>query len=109
LNEEDKLMSKLIEIGMAVEKFKTYASFKSEIENYGLKFIKEENQSEYILPSLYKIEFLARGFFKFKLLAKIVKALAPSKMIYNAISGYLMALSIEKGIAVYYTTVFEKE
>jgi len=109
LSLEDKQMSKLIEIGVAVDHFRDYAEFKTEVESNGLKFVKEEDQSQFILPSLYKIEFLARGFFKFKVLAKFIKLVFPSKMLFNAISGYLMALSIERGVAVYYTTIFEKE
>lgn len=105
---EQLLASRLIEIGMAVKTFRFYDDFKQVIENNGFKLMKEYDHSRDILPSLYKIEFLARGFFKFPLFAHFLRLILPPKMILNSISGYLMAISVEQNTAAYYTTVFEK-
>lgn len=107
--EEQRIMSKLTEVGMAVPEFEVYSKFIKMALKVGFKIKFEEDVSKYILPSLYKIEKLARAFFKFKILAKFIAKLFPPKMVYNAISGYLMALTIEQKVACYMITVLEKK
>lgn len=108
LSDEQKIASKLIEKGMAVNQFDTLQSFNVKIKNIGFAVLEEKNLSQNILPTLFKFERLASKFFKYKFLQKLLKAILPEKVIRNAFSGYLMPNLIEDEIALYIKHILKK-
>ncbi len=108
LKENELLAKKLVEKGMLVNKFENYKTVKNKITKAGFTLLEEEEVSEFILPTLYRFEKLARVAFQSTLFAKILVKTLPNAFTHNAVSGYLMPNLVKKGIAKYFLSVFEK-
>lgn len=108
LNKDILLVNRLVEVGMAVPKFEVYTLFRDSAEvNYNVEY--EEDISREVVPSMLRLEKLARVFFKNIILAKILSRLLPHIFVYNSLSGYFMPNLIEEGIASYMITVLRKK
>lgn len=108
LKENEQLACRLTEVGMALDEFEEYASFKETIKKKGIRIVHEEDVSQYIVPTLNRFEKLARYFFKFPLLARLLSKFLAKEFLYNALSGYLMPNLIKRDVASYMITVLEK-
>ena len=108
LNEEQKMASTLIEKGMAVDKFETLQSFNEKIASVRFTVLEEKNLSRNILPTLYRFEKLAKKFFKYRFLKKMLTLIIPEKVIRNSFSGYLMPNFIEEEIGLYVKHILQK-
>jgi ubiquinone/menaquinone biosynthesis C-methylase UbiE len=107
-SQKEEVAMKLIEKSMALEIFEQYESFKSKTLESGFAIIKDENLSQYILPTLKRFENLARKYFSHKFLAKILYMILPNEVINNAAAGYLMPEAVQMGLFTYQLTVLKK-
>ncbi len=108
MNKEEKMASRLVEIGMAVNNFGTHEELIEDSKINGFKLVKEENVSKMIMPTLKRFEKLAEKFFNHPNGAKLIIKKFPKEFTYNAISGFLMTDLIRSGVAEYWITVFKK-
>ncbi len=108
LSQDEREAKKLTERGMAVENFELYDSFIQKATQQGFFIDFQEDVSQYILPTLYRFEKLAKIYLKFSLLAKFGRKILPDIFIYNEISGYLMPDMIKRHVGCYYITVLKK-
>ncbi len=65
--------------------------------------------TEAIKPNLLRLQWIAKGFFKFKLVSSILKRLVSPKLAQNAIAGLLMPLTVEAGAQGYWMVHLRKE
>lgn len=108
LSDVEKKVFKLTSVGMAVGKFEDLNIFEKEIISTGFKVISKKNYSNYILPTVKRFERVSSIFFRNRYLGKIIKYFLPDMFVRNSISGYLMPLLLNEGIAVYYKHILEK-
>lgn len=99
---------RLVEVGMAVPYFDVYEDFMIVTKNVGLKAYYEKDYSANIIPSMRRMERLAKYFFLFPQVSRIIIKISPKVFVYNAITGYLMPDVIENNLAVYKMSVFKK-
>ena len=85
-----------------------YGDFKKDLTAEGLKLEKEENLSQYVLPSAKRIERRAATFLKRPRIAKLATKLLSGTVTGNAVAGYLLALTTEMNIHQYWFTVAQK-
>lgn len=105
---ETQLAAKLTEVGMAVEKFEEYESFRETYVEQQWEIVREENVSPFVLPTMRRFEKLAKYFFKYPKLARLLVKVLPAEFTNNALSGYLMPTLVEDKIASYMITVLRK-
>lgn len=106
--EDEKLIKKLIERGMAVPSFTQFEDFRKEAMESGFNVIKEEDLSKYVLPSLARVEKYANWFFNFPLwLQKFFVKIFPPEFSYNSLSGYFMKDSVNSNLYKYMLFVFK--
>jgi len=108
LTQNELLAKKLTERGMAVSRFETYKEFLEKVRKGKFRVVYEENVSQYILPTLYRFERLSEGFFRKKLLAKVIKRTFPKEFVNNSISGLLMPELVKLKLGLYYITILKK-
>jgi ubiquinone/menaquinone biosynthesis C-methylase UbiE len=108
MTEEQHLSLNLTCKAMAVESFTWVEDMKKDITDVGFKIIYEKNVSDKTLPTMYKFENWAHGFFTHKSLAKIINKLLPKEFVRNTIAGYLMPNLTEDEVACYYIHVLQK-
>ena len=92
---------------MALPELETYVDFKNKIEAY-FDVVKEEDVSTLVIPTMRRFERLARVFFKFPTLARLLNLVLPSEFTNNAAVGYLWPATMEKGLYCYMLTVLQK-
>ncbi len=109
LNADEQLAKKLIERGMMVGSFERYDDVREEIMRASFEVIHEEDASQFILPSLERFERLAkRTVFDHPRIGRFIVRLLPDEFTFNAISGYLISLLVEIGVAKYMILVVKK-
>lgn len=107
LNKQERLAKKLTERALAVQNFEEYSSFLKKARAYHFT-IEEEDVSRFILPTLYRFENLAKIFFTYPFLAKLIIKIFPKEFTYNTISGLLMPTLIKLGVGGYFITILKK-
>lgn len=108
LSENERIALKLTEIGMAVEKFESYNSFISKVKKNKFKIILEEDNSNYVLPTMNRFERIAKIFFNHPTLAKFISSVTPKAFTYNSLSGYLMPNLMKDNVTCYMITILKK-
>ncbi len=110
LSKDELLCKELIEKGMRVAGFENYQDIENMLEKNGFTISFQEDISAFILPTLKRFETQAKYLLSLpRLIAKSILALFPSEFTYNAISGYLMPIAIERAIAKYIIVVATKK
>ena len=106
LSKEERLATRLVEIGMAVNQFQELARFRQDANS---KFLirEEKDFSTKILPTLKKLETLASRAIRLGKIAPGILQLVPEKVRLNILAGYLMPELITGEIAGYYMHVLE--
>lgn len=107
LTESEKLACALVEKGMAVADFESYASFLEKARIY-FQLVHEEDFSRHVIPTMRRFERLGRKFFEHPRLAKIIAKILPQEITNNAATGYLMPTVMEIGLYSYMLTVLAK-
>lgn len=108
MSPDEKLIQQLTAKSMAVDKFDTINEFRKNIKGSKLKLIKEENLTEFVLPTMRQFEKLAKAFYKFSPLTKLLRIILPETLLRNSIAGILMLTLLERGIGCYYLHVLKK-
>jgi hypothetical protein len=85
-----------------------YGSFKKDLATEGLAVETEEDLSQYVLPSMRRLEPGAERFLKHRRVAKLLTAIFSNVITANAIAGYLMPITTEMGIHRYWFTVAKR-
>lgn len=100
--------AKLAEVSMAVGQFWTLTEWLDLASQEGLLMKHIDDYSDAIMPSLLRLEHLAHGFFKYPILTWMLIHLLPKPMVYNAIAGLLMPLTVEGGAHSYNFVVLQR-
>lgn len=103
---EDKAR-KLVERGMALNEIENKNVIVYNAKKLGFK-IKEIDVTEKIIPTAEKFEFLARGFFKFPVFAKLITKIFSEDFSKNSLSGLFLNMLLERGVAGYYVHILKK-
>ncbi len=106
--EDEQEAFRLVEIGMSLKDSDTYQHFKEIAAKEGYSVDFEENDSQYILPTTNRTEAIARLFFTFSFIARMMTRFLPKEFLYNAITGYLWGDMMKRKITCYYLTVLKK-
>jgi ubiquinone/menaquinone biosynthesis C-methylase UbiE len=85
-----------------------YGNFKDELVQEKLTIEKEEDLSQYVLPSMKRLESGSTKFLKHTFSAKLITKLFSSTVTANAVAGVLMPITTEMGIHQYWLTVAKK-
>ena len=107
MSDKEALAASLTEKALAVEKFENIKDFNNQILNSKFSILKKEDLSKLIMPTLRRFEKLALGFYKIRVLAKMIKFIFP-EVFRNSIAGLLMPTLIKKNIGCYYLHVLKK-
>ncbi len=109
LTKEEKLAIVLVAKSMALDKFDKVENLEKFIkEQNKFKILEKENLSEYIFPTLKRFERMAKFYFKFPILAKMINRIFPIEFTQNVIAGYLMPDLIKSRAGVYYKHILKK-
>ncbi len=108
LTDDEEVIAKLLERGMAVEEFEQYSTVKEKILEAGFKIDYEENLSELIIPTLVRFEKKAEKLFNHPRFGKIVSNIFPKEFMFNTISAYLFPILMKDRVFEYWITVSTK-
>lgn len=108
LSDEEQLAAKITGRGMAVDGFLKYSDFKEQAGAVSLGLVMEENLSPFVVPTMKRFERLAKMFFKYPNMAKLLARLLPKEFTYNSVSGLLMPILFDHQVFEYWVTVFKK-
>lgn len=86
-----------------------YEDFRSHVEEEGMTVVKEEDLSDYVLPSMKRLESRAAKYFKHPRIAKLFNTIIPEEVTANAVAAYLMPMTVELGLHRYWMTVAKKK
>lgn len=103
-----KTAAKLTESSMAVGKPWKINEWTSLCEKVGFKVEIMEDLSKAIMPNLLRFQYLARGFFKYPALSKILIKILPFSLVQNVIAGVLMPFTIGAGLQRYYKIILNR-
>jgi len=108
LSQSEDIMIRLIEKGVALEKFEYVGDVESYMrEEYSIAVAKDFTEN--ILPSTINLERKSRAYFAHPMFARIVKKLWPYESVKNFIVAYLVPTSIRRQIGCYYVHVLKKD
>jgi sterol 24-C-methyltransferase len=108
LNATERLAKRLVEKSMAVDNFEHVNKIRRVIKQTGFQILKEDNLTKKVLPTMYRFEKIARYFYKFPLVTKVLVKIIPSKITYNAVAGLLMPTLLNQKVACYFIHVLKK-
>jgi ubiquinone/menaquinone biosynthesis C-methylase UbiE len=104
-----KKMAQLIEKSMAVPEGFEINKWLELAKNTGFKIKENEDISEAIMPNLIRFHRLARKYYKYTFLSKIILAILPKNLIKNTIAGLLMPFSIKQQVQTYNRIILIKK
>lgn len=106
---DEKIALRLVEVGMALEKFEFYPDFIDKTRKNNFKIDFEEDASLFVIPNMDRFERKSAKFFKFPKIAKIAAKLFPKEFSYNTLFGYLTSTLMRMNTCRYMITVLKKE
>lgn len=108
-SELQKKMALLIEKSMAVPKGYEINKWLELAKEIGFEVKENTDISEAIMPNLIRFHRLARKYFKYTFLSKIISAILPNNLIKNTIAGLLMPFSIKQKVQTYNRIILVKK
>ncbi|MBY8975518.1 class I SAM-dependent methyltransferase [Rhodobacteraceae bacterium NNCM2] len=105
---EEDFSARLLEHGMAVSAFEPYASVVEAARAAGFALHEEEDLSEAIMPTCWRIAHRAGRFLDQGLGARLAIRLLPDSFLDNIVTGYLFPVMMERRIFSYMATVLKK-
>ncbi len=105
---EEQLLARLLEVGVAVERFMQYDDFIALGQNAGFNMVENTNHTENVLPTMLRFEKQAKLFLHLGIAAKLILRILPRKFSYNIITGFLLPTAMREGIFSYQYTTFRK-
>lgn len=110
MSENEALLSDLTYTSMMVTKDgHFYKDFQKNLKRAHFKIIREGNLSEFVLPSIKRLESKAIKYFDHPRAARLLNKVMPIEITGNAVAAYLMPLSFSSGLHQYWLTVATKE
>ena len=103
---DEKEMMILVEKGMALEGFEYVKNISKYAKENGFKEVEQCDLSMNVIPNVYRFKRIVTKGMKLGIVFKIICKVLPKAFIGNAISGYLMAETIEKGLFCYVEHVY---
>jgi len=97
-----KIASNLSEVAMAVGKPWKIHEWTALCKKVGFEIESADDLSMAIMPNLRRFQLLARGFFKFPALSKLLMKVLPHYLVQNAIAGMLMPFTVGLKAQQYY-------
>ena len=108
MSQSDEIMIKLIEKGVALEKFEYVGDVESYMrEEYSIAMAKDFTEN--ILPSAIYNERKTRGYFAHPMFTGIVNKILPYEVVKNIMAVYLVPISIKRQIGCYYVHVLRND
>lgn len=107
LPEQENTARMLVERGMALNKIENKDVILNNAKKLGFK-IREIDVTDKIIPTAKKFEFLARGFFRFPVFAKLITKIFSEDFSKNSLSGLFLNMFLERGIAGYHVHILKK-
>jgi ubiquinone/menaquinone biosynthesis C-methylase UbiE len=101
-SDDVKLASRLCEVAMAVSIPWQIHEWLALCEKVGFAIESADDLSRAIMPNLGRFQFLARGFFKFPALSKLLIKTLPYYLVQNSIAGMLMPFTVGMKAQRYY-------
>lgn len=108
LGDEIRLAARLTEVAMAVSHPWVIDDWLDLAQEVGFDILSVDELSDAIMPNLLKFQLLARGYFKFPLLSRVLLKTLPPSLVRNSIAGLLMPFTIRADAQGYYNTVLER-
>jgi ubiquinone/menaquinone biosynthesis C-methylase UbiE len=108
LDPDLKTAAKLVETSMAVGKPLIIDDFLQIASHVGFKATEVKDISQAIMPNLGKFQFLARGYFKYPMLSRLILGLLPPYLVKNSISGLLMPFTLKANAQGYYEITLKR-
>lgn len=105
---EVEMALELVERAMAVPLFMELSKWVREAEEVGLSVTEHRDLSAAVEPNLARLQFLARGFFKFPWLARLIKASMSDELVANSVAGLLMPFTFASDAHGYHLVVLQK-
>ena len=108
MSQSDEIMIKLIEKGVALEKFEYVGDVESYMrEEYSIVMAKDFTEN--ILPSAIYNERKTRGYFAHPMFTGIFNKILPYEVVKNIMAVYLVPISIKRQIGCYYVHVLRND
>jgi SAM-dependent methyltransferase len=104
----NETMWALIEKGLSCDKIESVA----DVESYMRKdfsIIQRQDFSQNVLPSVMRLNFIARLYFNNPAFARVVNAFIPFDVVKNCLHLLLLPISIRSDIGCYYLHVLKKD
>lgn len=108
MTEDERTGVMLVERGVALDRFHLHADLLAAGLAAGLRIAQDIDYRDAVMPTLLRFAFLARGFFKWPGLARLMVRALPNTFLQNAQSGYFMPPLIDTGALLYRGTWFAK-
>jgi ubiquinone/menaquinone biosynthesis C-methylase UbiE len=99
---------RLVEVTMAVKEFPQLGEWLRLAKSKGFNVIASNDLSNAIMPNLEKFQVLARGFYKFPRVSKVMATVLPPALVKNSVAGLLMPFTVSAGAQQYCSIVLEK-
>lgn len=98
----------LVEKSLAVDRFEIIDSWLDMAAQTGFKIKEKKDLSSAVMPTLGKLQLLARKYFEYPLLSKLFLKILPREMMMNTIAVLLMPFTMQHNAHGYYKIVLEK-
>jgi arsenite methyltransferase len=101
LDPDLKRASRMVEVCMAVEKPFIIDEFLTIARRVGFNAEAVEDYSEAIMPNLARFQRMAKGYYKYPFLSRLILRLLPAYLVKNSVSGLLMPFTLVKAQGYY--------
>jgi len=108
LDSDIQLAAKLAEVSMAVDHFWMIENWLEVAQKIDFSVLNVEDLSEAILPNLVKLQHLAKGYFEYPVLSKVLLQLLPVNLIKNSIAGLLMPITVRADAHGYFSITLRR-
>ncbi|MDQ7020315.1 MAG: class I SAM-dependent methyltransferase [Candidatus Dojkabacteria bacterium] len=108
LNNLDKKILTLSEHAMALNEMFNIVKFNTLLKSSNFEVSKSTDYSNKVIPNLIKLEYLARMYYKFPKIAKLVNRFISKEVVQNSITGLFLRTLVEKEITGYYGHILRK-
>ncbi|MEM7735955.1 MAG: methyltransferase domain-containing protein [Deinococcota bacterium] len=103
-----KQANELVEAAMTIDAFWELTDWLELVRAQGFTVLQLEDYFEKVLPTLARLQTLARFFIDTPMLRVVLPKVLPPKLLQNAIAGLLMPFTIQAGTQAYYYIVLQK-
>jgi len=108
INNDAKKAAQLVELSMLVN-FLHIDEFINMALRADFEIEKINDLSHAIIPNLIKLNSIAKKFYKFMVISKILTKILPNYLVKNSIAGLLMPITVSSKVHKYFSVVLKKE